>query len=48
MPTLDRSYLKSLMEREQARFVTDRPKSKALFERALVALARALFPADAI
>jgi len=34
MPTLDRSYLKSLMEREQARFVTDRPKSKALFERA--------------
>ena len=34
MPTIDRTRLKSLMEREQKRFVDDRPKSKALFERA--------------
>jgi glutamate-1-semialdehyde 2,1-aminomutase len=34
MPPLDRSRLQSLMQREQARFVNDRPKSKALFERA--------------
>ncbi|MBS1851886.1 MAG: aspartate aminotransferase family protein [Acidobacteria bacterium] len=34
MPTLDRSRLASLMQREQQRFVNDRPKSKALFERA--------------
>jgi glutamate-1-semialdehyde 2,1-aminomutase len=34
MRTLDRQRLKSLMEREQQRFVNDRPKSKALFERA--------------
>jgi glutamate-1-semialdehyde 2,1-aminomutase len=34
MATIDRSRLNSLMEREQARFVHDRPKSKALFERA--------------
>ena len=34
MPQIDRSRLKSLMEREQKRFVNDRPKSKALFERA--------------
>jgi glutamate-1-semialdehyde 2,1-aminomutase len=34
MPSIDRSRLKSLMEREQQRFVNDRPKSKALFERA--------------
>src|SRR3954453_11747470 len=34
MPTIDRSRLNSLMEREQARFVHDRPKSKSLFERA--------------
>ena len=30
---LDRNRLKSLMEREQKRFVDERPKSKALFER---------------
>jgi glutamate-1-semialdehyde 2,1-aminomutase len=30
---LDRNHLKSLMEREQKRFVDERPKSKALFER---------------
>jgi glutamate-1-semialdehyde 2,1-aminomutase len=34
MTTIDRSRLDSLMEREQKRFVNDRPKSKALFERA--------------
>jgi glutamate-1-semialdehyde 2,1-aminomutase len=34
MPPIDRSRLKSLMEREQKRFVNDRPKSRALFERA--------------
>jgi glutamate-1-semialdehyde 2,1-aminomutase len=34
MPSIDRSRLQSLMQREQARFVNDRPKSKALFERA--------------
>ncbi len=34
MKSIDRSRLKSLMEREQERFVKDRPKSKALFERA--------------
>jgi glutamate-1-semialdehyde 2,1-aminomutase len=34
MKSLDRARLKSLMEREQQRFVNDRPKSKALFERA--------------
>jgi len=33
MPTLDRTRLKSLMEREQKRFVDERPKSKAAFER---------------
>jgi len=33
MPALDRSRLKSLMEREQKRFVDERPKSKALYER---------------
>jgi glutamate-1-semialdehyde 2,1-aminomutase len=31
---MDRARLQSLMQREQARFVNDRPKSKALFERA--------------
>jgi len=31
--TLDRNRLKSLMEREQKRFVAERPKSKALYER---------------
>jgi glutamate-1-semialdehyde 2,1-aminomutase len=34
MKPIDRNRLKSLMEREQQRFVNDRPKSKALFERA--------------
>jgi glutamate-1-semialdehyde 2,1-aminomutase len=34
MKTIDRSRLKSLMEREQKKFVEERPKSKALFERA--------------
>jgi glutamate-1-semialdehyde 2,1-aminomutase len=34
MKTIERSRLKSIMEREQQRFVKDRPKSKALFERA--------------
>jgi glutamate-1-semialdehyde 2,1-aminomutase len=34
MKTIDRSRLQSLMQREQKKFVDDRPKSKALFERA--------------
>ena len=34
MPTTDRTRLQSLMQREQQRFVNDRPKSKALFDRA--------------
>jgi len=34
MPSIDRARLKSLMEREQKRFVAERPKSSALFERA--------------
>jgi glutamate-1-semialdehyde 2,1-aminomutase len=34
MATVDYARLKSLTEREQQRFVDDRPKSKALFERA--------------
>jgi glutamate-1-semialdehyde 2,1-aminomutase len=34
MPQIDRARLKSLMEREQKRFVMERPKSNALFERA--------------
>jgi glutamate-1-semialdehyde 2,1-aminomutase len=34
MKTIDRQRLKSLMQREQKRFVEERPKSKALFERA--------------
>jgi len=33
MPTLDRNRLQSLMQREQKRFVDERPKSKALFDR---------------
>jgi glutamate-1-semialdehyde 2,1-aminomutase len=33
MPTLDRTRLKSLAEREQKRFVDGRPKSKAIYER---------------
>ena len=34
MKAIDRARLKSLMQREQQRFVNERPKSKALFERA--------------
>ena len=34
MRTLERTRLQSLMEREQKKFITDRPKSAALFERA--------------
>jgi len=34
MKTIDRSRLQSLMAREQKKFVDERPKSKALFERA--------------
>jgi glutamate-1-semialdehyde 2,1-aminomutase len=34
MRSIDRSRLQSLMEREQKKFVADRPKSAALFERA--------------
>jgi glutamate-1-semialdehyde 2,1-aminomutase len=33
MSTLDRTRLKSLAEREQKRFVDERPKSKAIYER---------------
>src|SRR5262250_3322638 len=33
MKTIDRKRLASLMEREQKRFVDERPKSKDLFER---------------
>jgi len=34
MKTIDRVRLKSLMQREQKKFVEERPKSKALFDRA--------------
>src|SRR5579862_5254603 len=34
MKTIDRARLKSLMQREQKKFVDERPKSKALFDRA--------------
>jgi glutamate-1-semialdehyde 2,1-aminomutase len=34
MKAIDRSRLQSLMQREQKKFVDDRPKSKALFDRA--------------
>ena len=34
MKTIDRTRLQSLMQREQKKFVDERPKSKALFERA--------------
>ena len=34
MKTIDRTRLQSLMQREQKKFVVERPKSKALFERA--------------
>lgn len=33
MPPLDRNRLQSLMQREQKRFIDERPKSKALFDR---------------
>src|SRR6202049_4570892 len=33
MKTIDRARLRSLMEREQKKFVDERPKSKTLFER---------------
>jgi len=34
MKTIERARLQSLMQREQKKFVDERPKSKALFERA--------------
>ncbi len=34
MKAIDRAHLQSLMQREQKKFVDERPKSKALFERA--------------
>src|SRR5215831_9588543 len=34
MKTIDRARLQSLMQREQKKFADERPKSKALFERA--------------
>ncbi|MGC1450009.1 MAG: aspartate aminotransferase family protein [Candidatus Sulfotelmatobacter sp.] len=34
MKTIDRARMQSLMQREQRKFVDERPKSKALFERA--------------
>lgn len=34
MTSINRQRQKSLMEREQKRFVDERPSSKALFERA--------------
>src|SRR4030081_2472970 len=34
MKTIDRARLQSLMEREQKKFVDERPKSRTLFERA--------------
>src|SRR6202047_3529484 len=34
MPSIDRDRLKSLMQSEQQKFIAERPKSKALFERA--------------
>lgn len=38
MSVINRSQIKMLMEREEARFVAERPKSKALFERARTSL----------
>src|SRR5689334_3065594 len=38
MQPIDRARLHSLMQREQKKFVEERPKSKALFERALLSL----------
>src|SRR3984893_10319803 len=34
MPSIDRDRLRSLMQAEQQKFIAERPKSKALFERA--------------
>ena len=34
MRTIDRTRLQSLMEREQKKFIADRPKSATLFQRA--------------
>src|SRR5438128_8725125 len=34
MPAINRDRLKSLMQSEQKKFIDERPKSKALFERA--------------
>ena len=34
MKAIERSRLQSLMQRERKKFVDERPKSKALFERA--------------
>jgi glutamate-1-semialdehyde 2,1-aminomutase len=34
MPAINRDHLQSLMESEQKKFISERPKSKALFERA--------------
>src|ERR1700694_498883 len=34
MPSIDCDHLHSLMQSEQQKFITERPKSKALFERA--------------
>ena len=34
MTAIDRARLQSLMQREQKKFVDERPKSRALFERA--------------
>ena len=38
MKSIDRTRLQSLMQREQKRFVDERPKSKVLFERAVKSL----------
>ena len=34
MPNIDRERINSLMKREEARFIAERPKSQALFEQA--------------
>src|SRR5438270_10986107 len=34
MPAINRDHLQSLMQSEQKKFIDERPKSKALFERA--------------
>ncbi len=40
MPTIDRSRIKTLIEREEKRYIAERPKSRALFERAKGSLFR--------